>query len=450
MLVDADLVPFQPPERPSLWAAFRNLVASFPRSTYEQGVTRITSPMMADTLYVCEPEFIHDVLLRRAEAFQRHPVSRRVFAPVMGGTSIFLAEGAEWRWQRRAVSSPFRHDTMNALVPIFAEMAARQVERWASQPSDSPVDVDADMHRTTFDIIVETMLGGRGNLDVEPCGQALTTAFEAIPWQAILTLLSVPRWMPYPGRGRFLQSSRYLYREFGRIVAERRGRPTTSQDLLNLLLAARDPETGRAMTDAELATNLLTFIAAGHETTAVALTWSLWLISRNEAVQRQLLEEVTACAGNQTIGPAHVDRLVFTRQVIQEAMRLYPPAAVIMRQAKTDTALGDLPVSAGTYITIPIFALHRNSRLWENPATFDPERFAPDQVQTRSRYAYIPFGAGPRVCIGGAFALTESVVILATFVRKFRFSPVPGHKPHPVMRVSLRPRGGLPLFVQRR
>jgi len=199
--------------------------------------------------------------------------------------------------------------------------------------------------------------------------------------------------------------------------------------------------------------NLITFITAGHETTSVALTWTLWLLAKDQATQQRLFDEVAIVAGTGAIGPAEIDRLSFCRQVIQEAMRLFPPAPALSRFAKTAMTLGgksfsqELEVSAGTRVHIPIYALHRNVRLWQNPNAFDPDRFAPELAKTYSRYAFLPFGGGLRICIGASFAMIEAAAILATLARAFRFHPVADHKPKPVARVTLRPKGGMPLLV---
>jgi cytochrome P450 len=235
-----------------------------------------------------------------------------------------------------------------------------------------------------------------------------------------------------------------------RVVTAHRENPSSHSDLLELLLVARDAETARGMTDAELVTNLAAFISAGHETTAVALTWTLWLVAKNATLQEQLFDEVIAAAGEEPIGAAHLDRLVLCRQAIQEAMRLYPPVASLSRQANVETTLGEHHVKPSTYVIVPVYALHRHVRLWENPNTFVLDRFAPHQAKARPRYAYLPFGGGPRVCIGASFAIIEATVILATLVRAFHFRPVLGHKPRPIARASLRPQGGMPIFIESR
>jgi len=452
-MIDPDLVPFAPPARPivglsGLLAFRRNYIETFPRAAYEQGTTRITTGLI-DTLLLCDPALIQEMLVDRADMFMRDQPSQRALAPVLGESSLLLAEGAEWRWQRRAAAPIFRHETLLSFVPAIAEIAARQVERWR-QAGDAPVEANSAMIRTTLDIIVGTMLGGAANLDVDAYGRALSQVLEGAQWLAMFAMLSLPRWVPFPGWWRTMRARNYLRREMQRILAARRAQASSHPDLLDLLLAARDAETGRHMTDAELLTNLLTFINAGHETTAVALTWTLWLVARDAAVQDQLVDEVRTVAGEAAIQPGHIEGLVLCRQVIQEAMRLYPPVPALARQSRVAVTLGEHHIDPATNVVVPIFALHRHERLWDNPATFAPGRFAPEAAKGRARYAYLPFGAGPRVCIGSSFAMLEATVILAVLVRAFRLHAVPGHKPKPIARVSLRLQDGMKLRVEPR
>jgi cytochrome P450 len=448
---DPNLIPFEPPARSlglrGLPTTFRNYIETIPRSAYEQGVTDL-GRTRRDIILVAEPDLIDEVLIGKAEAFLRDPVTRRAFAPAIRANSIFLAEDADWRWQRRAVAPIFRHETLLSFVPIFTAMAQRQIERWRTGDQTQPVDAAAAMTRTTFDIIVNALLGGVANLDAESYSRALTQSFNTIPWQIIYVLFSLPEWLPYPGRRRAYRARDFLRRDMLRIVGSRRASPSAHPDLLDSLLKARDAETGRSMSDAEVVNNLLTFIIAGHETTAVALSWTLWLLAKDQDSQQRVFEEVAAA--DAPIAASHIERLSFCRQVIQEAMRLYPPAPGISREARAAVELGGIQIKAGTRIHIPVFALHRNVRLWDNPNAFDPDRFAAEAVKARSRYAYLPFGGGPRICIGAGFAMLEAAAILATVVRAFRFAPVPGHRPKPVARVTLRPAGGIPLLVSAR
>ena len=453
MLSDPDLVPFEPPAQPlvglpGLKAFRRNFIETFPRSAYEQATTRITTGL-SDTLLLCDPALIQDMLVDRTDVFGRDLASRRALGPVIGETSMLLAEGADWRWQRRAVAPAFRHETLLSFVPVISAIAAQQAARWR-QADNGVVEAGAAMTRTTLDVIVATMLGGSANLSVEAYGRALGQTLEAAGWLAVFAMMRLPRWTPFPGWWRTIRARNYLRGEMDRILVARRAKPSPHPDLLDLLLAAQDADTGRHMTNAELITNLLTFINAGHETTSVALTWTLWLVARDAAVQEQLVDEVSAVAGRAAIEPAHIEGLVLCRQVLQEAMRLYPPIPAVARQPRVATTLGEHRITPSTNVVIPIFALHRHAGLWENPTTFAPGRFAPEQVKGRARYAYLPFGAGPRVCVGASFAMLEATVVLATLLRAFRFRPAAGHRPKPVARVSLRLQDGMKLRIEPR
>jgi len=421
---DPDLVPFEPPDHPTIRAAFRNIIESYPRALYdEQGLVRYRTRFL-DSVLVSEPELIRDILVARAHLFRRDDVARQLLSPMLGPTSLFMAEGADWRWQRRAVAPTFRHDKLLALVPTFSAIAVRQVERWRAVPRERPVDVAEAMAQTTCEVIVNTMLGSAGALDVQGFARALTTELDSFPWRFILTSFRAPSWLPYPGRRRAARAREHIYREAARLVAQ--------------------------LTDEELVRNLATFMLAGHETTAVALTWTLWLLAKYPHVQDQVAAEAHATIGSGAVEAQQVERLAFTRQVLQEAMRLYPPAPAISRQPLVPLVLGGEQLTPATQVTITIYPLHRNRRVWENPDSFDPDRFTVDQTKTRARYAYLPFGAGPRVCIGASFAMIEATVVLAILVHAFRFNTVTGHRPHPVARVTLRPRGGMPLYIEPR
>ena len=218
-------------------------------------------------------------------------------------------------------------------------------------------------------------------------------------------------------------------------------------DLLDLLLAGEDSASGRKMTVAELRDNLLTFIVAGHETTALTLAWSLYLCAFDPAVQAAAGAEARAVLGDRPAGARDLAALPLTRRIVDEALRLYPPAAFLSRTARVADKLCGREVRKGDTVILPIYALHRHHKLWVDPDRFDPARFA--DPKSIDRFAYLPFGDGPRVCIGASFALQEAVIILATLLARFRFSQVAGRDPKPVMILTLRPEGGVWLTVER-
>jgi cytochrome P450 len=230
-----------------------------------------------------------------------------------------------------------------------------------------------------------------------------------------------------------------------RTVERRRARGEPGADLLGLLLQAKDPETGERLSDESLIDNLLTFVAAGHETTALALTWTLRVLADHPAVEARILDEIAGLGTDPA--PEALDRLAFTRQVVLEVMRLYPPAPLIVRRTAEEVRLGDTVIPAGESVHVPVYALHRHQSLWDRPDVFDPDRFAPELTASRDRYAYLPFGAGPRVCIGMGLALTECLVILATLLPAFRFVPAKAEMPATQFRVTLRPKGGMKMKV---
>jgi cytochrome P450 len=231
------------------------------------------------------------------------------------------------------------------------------------------------------------------------------------------------------------------------ILARRRTVGLEGEDLMARLAAAKDPETGMPMSDEQIVDNMLTFLAAGHETTAKALAWTLYLIARDDTWQTRIREEVIANVGSEPIRHEHLDRLPLTRQVVKEGMRLYPPAPVMSRISTKAVKLGDRWVDPGTNFVIPIYAIHRHKKLWDNPDLFDPSRFSPEREKAHARAQFMPFGFGPRLCIGMAFAMMEAQAILAELVRKARFEWDGTHAPEPLSRVTLKPKGGMPLRV---
>jgi cytochrome P450 len=447
MLIDPDLVPFEPPARPSFRALRRSFIEAFPKTTYEQGVTH-SKTRLAEIFFICDPDLIQQLLFGKADAFGRDVMFLRTFGSVLGNTSLFVAEGELWRGPRRAATATFRAETLVPLVSAMAAAAERAVERLRRRPKGSPIEINDEMNRVTLELNVEALLGPAVELDVDRFANALVDIFEPTAWKMLLALLSAPQWTPYPGGWRHLRARAYLRGEIDRILRERTRETAAQPYLWDLFRAGREAETGRAMTHVELVDNLLTFVGAGLEPIGVALSWSLWLLAKDQHAQQRIREEVRAVVGDENIHDAHVKQLAFTQAVIQEALRLYPPAAAVFRQARKETTLGTCRLEAGAHVIIPIFALHRNVRLWENPNAFDPDRFHPDRARSRLPYAYLPFGAGVRACIGSLYATTAATVVLATLVRAFSFRPVPGHKVKPVARVSLRPDGGVPLFIE--
>lgn len=388
--------------------------------------------------HVLNPELIQETFVGNADALSKGPELKRSLGPALG-QGMLTADGAHWRWQRQSAAPIFRHERLLAFLPSMLQGAAETRDRWLALGDGDQIDIGHEMMRTTFDIIVETMLSGRANIDVVKTEQAITDYLASTGWVFALSLLNLPRWMPYPGKARTRAAGRYLRSTVNHIAASRRTNPGKSGDLIDLLLSTADPETGRTMTDDEITDNLLTFIAAGHETTALGLAWTFDLLSRHPDCAARAVAEIERVTGGGPLLPEHIGQLTYVRQVFQEGMRLYPPVPIIARIAARPFTLANRQVPAGSMVYVPIYALHRHTALWERPEAFDPDRFAPDVAKQRHRYAYMPFGAGPRICIGSGFAMMEGVAILATLLRAVRLESVADAPPKPRMRLTLRP-----------
>jgi cytochrome P450 len=453
MFADPDFMPFTPRLTPSYRATVDNFLENYPPQAYRGDIfyLRGLPPIVPRTVYLTDPALIEEMLITRADEFTRDRLTVGALSSPINRDALFFAEGADWKWQHRAVAPAFRHDAILALVPTFAQCARAQVDVWRAAPAGVPVDVMAAMSETTYSVIERAVLGAAGRVDHEKFFAALSPSLGGISWRLLIALFGLPpNWIPHPGYLKMMRAAKYLRDESLRLLAERRAQGESAgprKTILDLLLSARDPESGRSMTDSELAANLYSFLVAGHETSAVALGWALWLIAKDQASQQRLRAEVARIAGDAEIDSSTVDKLAFTRQVVQEAMRLFPPAAAIGRQPRMDLRLGPYALSRKEPVYATIWCLHRHEKYWEAPNAFDPDRFTPEKIKARPRCAYLPFGAGPRICIGMNFAMLEMVTILATLTRAFRFETIPGHKLTLSPSFTLRPKGGLPVLA---
>jgi cytochrome P450 len=426
----------------------RNPIEAWPKAVFEEDMFR-SRFLNRDIVFVMDPDLVREVLVEKADAFVKAETMRRALRPALGD-AILTADGADWRWQRRAAAPIFRHERLLGFAPAMVGAAERTRDRWLALDPSREVDVGREMMRTTFDIIVETMLSGHAGIDVERVGRGVTDYLESTSWAIALTLLKAPDWVPYPGKLRAVRAKNYLRAELLRLAAERRPVAGARDDLITHLIEARDPETGQAMSDRDVADNLLTFITAGHETTALALTWTFYLLGLHPHIEARVLAEIDRVTGGAPLTADHAGPLGYTGQVIQEAMRLYPPAPVIVRAATRDLVVGGQPIARGTAVYVPVYALHRHAKLWDEPDRFDPDRFAAGAAKARHRYAFIPFGAGPRICIGMGFAMLEATLILATLLRSTRPRLRDRYTPALKLRVTLRPFPGMPMRIERR
>ncbi len=436
-----------------LRALRNNPVTTWTRYHFEAPVVSGTS-ILGRVVVLSDPALIRHFLVDNAANYDKGALQRRMLSSGLG-RGLLMAEGGEWRAQRRALAPLFSPRTVHGFQAAMADIAVDGVARWSRQRDGRTIDVANEMARVTLRILARTVFSDGLTRTTDEFADAVTRYLEAIGRLDPLDVLDAPEWIPRIGKLRARPTLRFFDEAVEAMVARRRAQLKTDpagapRDLMTLLLEAVDPESGEGLGEDEIRANIVTFIAAGHETTSNSLTWALYLLSRAPEARARLEAEVDALLPDGRVTPDVIDRLVETRAVLDEALRLYPPAATISRVARGPDTFGDTRIKAGTTVIVSPWVLHRHKLLWDEPDHFRPERFLPGAKGKIDRFAYLPFGAGPRVCIGASFALQEAVTILATIVRAFRFESTPGHPVVPVQRVSLRPQGGMPMRLRRR
>jgi cytochrome P450 len=398
---------------------------------------------------VNDPRAIRRVLLDNAVNYRKDAIQRRVLSAGLGD-GLLSAESERWRTQRRIVAPVFARKTIMGFAPAMLDAAAALTERWRRNDGQR-IDVAAEMTRVTLEVLERTIFSDGLGRDAEEFRGAMGVYFNTIGRIDPLDLLGLPAAVPRISHWRVRATLRFFEAAIDEIIATRRQRlaqesGAAANDILTLLLAALDPETGQAMTEAEVRSNILTFIAAGHETTANTITWSLFLLSQSPQWRARVEAEAEVELGGPTEGLA--DRLVETRAVIDEAIRLYPPIAALSRVAMGDDELAGERIKRGSMVVIAPYVLHRHRLHWRNPNAFDPNRFLGKARAEIDRYVYIPFGAGLRTCIGSAFALQEATLILATIMKNFSLQLAADSAVWPLLRVTLRPAGGMPMTIR--
>jgi cytochrome P450 len=360
------------------------------------------------------------------------------------GDGLLTSEGELWRKQRSVIQPAFQSRRIAAQAGIVAEEAGKLAARLRRHAAGEPVDVLQEMTGLTLGVLGRTLL----DADLTRF-DTIGDDFAAVQDQAMFeleTLGAVPTWVPLPRQLRFRKARRNLQRTVDQLVAGRGDRD--GDDVLSRLIvsavAESDPRVGRQ----RLRDELVTLLLAGHETTASTLSWTLHLIDRHPEVRERLREESVSVLGDRLPVFEDLHRLRYTSMVLEEAMRLFPPVWILPRRSLAPDEVGGYPVPAGADVLICPYTLHRHPEFWPDPERFDPERFSPDRRADRPRYAYIPFGAGPRFCVGNHLGLMEAAFVLAVLVRDLRLVGVPGRPVVPEPMLSLRVRGGLPMTVE--
>jgi cytochrome P450 len=398
-----------------------------------------------------DPAAVRHVFLDNAANYRKDDLQLRVLSPGLGN-GLLTADGESWRLQRRSLAPLFSPRQVGEFAPAVQRVAATAVERLRHRREGAVAEVGELMSRTTLEVLEQTLFSQGIGRDPSAFQRAMTNYFDTIGRVDPLDLIGAPSFLPRLGRMRGRAPLGFFNQAVDAIIKGRKalldGGGEAPPDLLTLLLGARDPETGVGMPEADIRANIVTFIGAGHETTANGLTWTLYLLSQSPEWRERAEQEADETFDPESLASLESCRML--RAVFDEALRLYPPAAILSRQAIADDEILGVRIPAGAVVVVSPYVLHRRRGLWDSPDAFDPSRFLGELRERIDRFAYIPFGAGPRVCIGVAFAIQEAVIILANLLRAFRFELVEGHPVMPRQRVTLRPREGMKMHVKKR
>jgi cytochrome P450 len=428
-----------------LWRAILNVAAANPLPTLvrlmrdEGDLVRIP---MGPWVYVMvqHPDLVKQILQEKIDNYRKSDTHEAL--RIVVGNGLLTSEGAFWKRQRQLAQPAFHRQQLGALTETMAACAQDMAARWAQLPAGTTLDVTQEMTRLTLRIAGKTLFGVEIERDAAEFGRALDHALHFIADRS-RSLIRPPVYLPTPRNVRIRRAIAKLDAVVFGIIEARRRSGEERHDLLGLLMSARDAATGESMSDEQLRDEVLTFLSAGHETTANALTWTLYLLSLHPAERRKVEGELDRVLAGRAPGLEDLPRLELTKQCVEESLRLYPPAWFLERQANEDDELGGHRIPKDTYLGICPYALHRDPRFFEDPEGFDPERFSPARSGARPRFAYLPFGAGPRTCIGAQFALWEAQLVLAVLLSRFRLDLEPGHRVALDPLVTLRSRHGM-------
>ena len=394
------------------------------------------------TLFINHPDDIEDVLVNKARKFEKGRVMKanmRLF-----GEGLLTSEGDFWLRQRRLAQPAFHRARVAAYGTTMVEYAERAMRGWNS---GEVRDIHEDMMEITLQIVGKALFNAELTRDAKEVGETMEVLLKLAAdfGKSIL----IPLWVPTPRNLRARMGIRRIEKIIYRIIAQKRAEASDTGDLLSMLLAVQD-EDGSRMTDKQLRDETITLFLAGHETTANALSWTIWLLAQNPAAEKKFLDELAGVLNGRAPSVEDMPKLTYTANILTESMRLYPPAWGMARLVKEEVEVAGYKLVPGNGVACAQWVVHRDARWFDEPKRFLPERWEGDLAKRLPRFAYFPFGGGPRQCIGNSFALMEATLILATIAQKFRFKLVEGHPVKPLASITLRPQRGIRAALEAR
>ena len=356
------------------------------------------------------------------------------------GKGLLTSEGLEWKKNRRLAQTAFKKSSIEGFIPIYFEETDSIIQDWKGK---AEIDMSKEMMRLTFRVVGRALFSAKLDEDAHIVDRSMGVALEEVT-KRIQSPIKIPYFLPTPANLRLKKAVRDLNGVVSKIISNRIESKERVKDLLDPLIYARDEETGLGLSQKQIQDEVVTFLLAGHETTSNALTWTFYLLSEHSEIRKKVIAEIrTNIPLTGKISMADLEKLSLTGRVLQESMRLYPPVWIIERNAIGDDVIGETKVAAGSLISICTYAVHHNPEIWDEPEKFDPDRFLPENETKRHNFAYIPFGGGPRICIGNNFAFTEAMMILASILRVYEPLVTPDQKVEKEPLVTLRAKYGL-------
>ncbi len=400
----------------------------------------------ADIIQLNNPDYVKEVLIDRNQDYIK-PSFLRMHKRIVG-EGLLTSEGEFHDQQRRLLRPAFHSQNIDYYASIMTDYARKKAESWRDGDA---LDVHQEMMGLTLSIISRTMFSTEVEAEAKAVGDATAIAIEYLDRMIGVPLLSLIENLPIPSSRRFRQARETLDRIIHQIIQEHRSDKEHRYDLLSMLLKAQDPESqGAGMTDGQLRDEAITIFLAGHETTANLLTWTWYLLSEHPDVEERLHSELDTVLSGRVPTLDDVRKLAYTEMVLNESLRLYPPAWVIGREAARDTSIGSYPVHRKATVLMSQYVMHRDPRYFTDPDRFNPDRWKPESRAKLPAFAYFPFGGGTRACIGEAFARMEAVLALATLAQNWSLRLVPGHKVELAPRITLRPKHGIIMKISKR